>query len=163
MLVWYSSDENKASFLHNSHFLCCVGQTAAPRNTVRTAADEVLSKDYSFLSRDVHFLSGLLHRQEVLQLSPKNFLLHGKPYFSHQHQNRKRNGWPKLVISVCKKNWELARKIEYSITSHELTLISFQVFWDWMLLPHWQERGKKTTLMAFKHWNVSAEEETLLF
>lgn len=118
MLVWYSSDENKASFLHNSHFLCCVGQTAAPRNTVRTAADEVLSKDYSFLSRDVHFLSGLLHRQEVLQLSPKNFLLHGKPYFSHQHQNRKRNGWPKLCDLSMQEKLRTSEKnrVQYNLT-----------------------------------------------
>lgn len=51
-LVCYSLNENKASFLHNLHFLCCAGQIVAPRNIVRTAADEVPSEDYSCVSRD---------------------------------------------------------------------------------------------------------------
>lgn len=112
----YSLNENKASFLHNLHFWCCAGQVVAPRNIVRTAADGVLSEDYSCVSRDavffvLFFVSLFLSTNlsscmgEGSCSKSKKLLPHSKPHLAHQHQTREEGiADLNVVISTFRKN-----------------------------------------------------------
>lgn len=162
-----SFERKQGKLSHNSQFWCCTGETATLRNTVRMAAEEVLSKDYSCSSRDVVLFClhvWVLGQVRSLAVSPRKPLPCSKPCPTQQHQTRK-HGMTDLnlhtVISICKKNLDPL----WTVHPQENLGPRFSSF----LRPNAaypidkKGEGKKTTQMAIKHWNVSAAGGRLFF